>query len=149
MVFGSSSLVNGVSQDPKIFSPLMIELELIGNHIRKDHIILIDDRQCFDTWMFDFLKEDDVKQYIKKINPDYQFSYFQNVLCCYPQNYWLKTKIWYDQIEDRIAQKFSRLKNFLTLHLLDLTALIFKLSYIFADKISSYRKRFRVGNAAR
>lgn len=147
-VFGSSSLVDGVSEDPQTFSPLMVELGLISKHARKDHIILIDDRQCFDTWMFDFLKEDTVKQFVRSINPNYQFSYFDNVLCCYPKNYSLSFKIWFDQVRARIAQRFSRLTNFLTLLFLDFTALVFNLSYVFADKLSSYRKRFRVGNAA-
>ena len=109
---------------------------------------MIDDRQCFDTWMFDFLKEDTVKQFVRSINPNYQFSYFDNVLCCYPKNHLLSFKIWFDQIRARIAQRFSRLTNFLTLLFLDFTALIFNLCYVFADKLSSYRKRFRVGNAA-
>ena len=126
-VFGSSSLVDGVSEDPQTFSPLMVELGLINRHARKDHIILIDDRQC---------------------NPNYQFSYFDNVLCCYPENHLLSFKIWFDQVLARIAQRFSRLTNFLTLLFLDFTALLFNLSYVFADKLSSYRKRFRVGNAA-
>jgi hypothetical protein len=99
--------------------------------------------------MFDFLKEDTVKKFVKSINPNYQFSYFDNVLCCYPKNHQLSFKIWFDQIRARIAQRFSKPTNFLTLQFLDFTALVFNLSYLFADKLSSYRKRFRVRNEAR
>ena len=101
-VFGTSSLVESAKDDPNIFSPLMVELGLISGHPLKSHIILIDDRQCFDTWMFDFLSESTVRDYIKTINPNYQFSYFENVLCCYPTNPWIPFQIWFDKLVKRI-----------------------------------------------
>lgn len=107
-VFGSSSLKDGKSGDPKLFSPLMIELGLIGAHPIKDHIILIDDRQCFDTWMFDNLTEQTVKYRIQAINPNYQFAYFENVLCCFPKNQILAWRIYSDKLMVRIKARFSR-----------------------------------------
>ncbi len=74
--FGEITVKDGV--DP---CPLMKELEIIKNHHIKDHVILIDDFQCFDTWMFDYLQFDDILDYIKTINPQYKYQLIENVLC--------------------------------------------------------------------
>lgn len=74
--FGDITVKTGI--DP---CPLIKELEVIKNHHIKDHVILIDDFQCFNTWMFDYLQFDDVKEYIKKINPLYEYEIIENVVC--------------------------------------------------------------------
>jgi len=62
-------------------SPLMEELKIIREHHIKDHVILIDDFQCFNTWCFDELTYDDVLDFIKTINPKYKSFLSNNVLC--------------------------------------------------------------------
>lgn len=74
--FGEISVKDGI--DP---CPLMKELEIIKNHHINDHVILIDDFQCFETWMFDYLKFDDVIDFVKTINPKYKYQLIGNVLC--------------------------------------------------------------------
>jgi hypothetical protein len=74
--FGPISVKEGI--DP---CPLMKELEIIKNHPIKDHVILIDDFQCFETWMFDYLKLDDVIDFVKTINSNYKHQLIGNVLC--------------------------------------------------------------------
>lgn len=74
--FGPISVKEGI--DP---CPLMKELEIIKNHQIKDHVILIDDFQCFGTWIFDGLEFDDVYEYVKTINPNYKHQLIGNVLC--------------------------------------------------------------------
>lgn len=63
-------------------SPLYEELKIIKEHHVKDHVILIDDFQCFNTWCFDYLTYDDVIDFIKSINPKYKIILRGNVLCC-------------------------------------------------------------------
>lgn len=55
--------------------PLIEELEQIGRHPIKTHIILIDDMHCAGTILFDGLTKDDLIKKIKEINPDYVISY--------------------------------------------------------------------------
>jgi hypothetical protein len=74
--FGPISVKEGI--DP---CPLIKELEIIKNHPIKDHVILIDDFQCFGTWMFDYLELDDVLDFVKTINPNYKHQLVENVLC--------------------------------------------------------------------
>lgn len=74
--FGEISMKDGI--DP---CPLIKELEAIKNHHIKDHVILIDDFQCFGTWMFDYLELDDVIDFVKTINKDYKHRLVENVLC--------------------------------------------------------------------
>jgi hypothetical protein len=61
--------------------PLINELEIIKTHSIKNHIILIDDFQCFDTWMFEGLQFDDVNDFVLTINSKYKVKFFHNVLC--------------------------------------------------------------------
>lgn len=56
-------------------SPLMEELDQIQKHPIKDHIILIDDMDLCGGYMFDYITEDQIKQKILEINPQYKFSY--------------------------------------------------------------------------
>ena len=63
--------------------PLIEEILAISRHCVKDHVILIDDIQCFDTWMFDFVKINDVINLVKCINPYYKHEIHENVLCFY------------------------------------------------------------------
>jgi hypothetical protein len=61
--------------------PLIEELRIISEHHIKDHVILIDDFQCFSTWCFDDLSYDEVLDFVKKINPKYKSLIKNNVLC--------------------------------------------------------------------
>ncbi len=74
--FGSDTVKEGLGP-----CPLLNELEIIKNHHIKNHIILIDDFQCFNTWMFEDLEFDDVNDFLLSINPKYKSKLFQNVLC--------------------------------------------------------------------
>jgi hypothetical protein len=73
--FGESTLGDGPT------CPLLHELEIIKNHPIKNHIILIDDIQCFNTWMFNHLKIEDTIEKVKSINENYNYEFFQNVIC--------------------------------------------------------------------
>ena len=78
--FGADTLQVGSEDDPSIYSPVIKEIEIIRKSSLKNHIILIDDRQCFGTWMFNDLTESEVRNAILKINPAYKFFYYENVL---------------------------------------------------------------------
>lgn len=82
--FSPSTLVPGREDDPSAYAPLRDELELILAHSVKDHIILIDDRQCFGTWMFNGLTESEICHAVVSSEPEYEFHYFENVLVCAP-----------------------------------------------------------------
>lgn len=55
--------------------PLIEELEQIGQHPIKTHIILIDDMHCVQTEAFDWLSKEDLIAKIKEINPAYMITY--------------------------------------------------------------------------
>lgn len=74
--FGDITVKEGIES-----CPLIKELEVIKKHHIKDHVILIDDFQCFSTWMFEYLNFDDVNDFIKTINPKYKHRLIENVLC--------------------------------------------------------------------
>ena len=56
-------------------TPLLAELEQIALHPIKTHTILIDDLHCCGTLAFDYIIENEIKDQIREINPDYQFRY--------------------------------------------------------------------------
>lgn len=56
-------------------TPLMKELAIIAEHPIKTHTILIDDVRQFGTVEFDFLKQDEILDMLRAINPDYIFYY--------------------------------------------------------------------------
>lgn len=74
--FGEITVKEGIES-----CPLIRELEVIKNHHIKDHVILIDDFQCFDTWMFEYLQLDTIYDFIKTINKNYKHKLVDNVLC--------------------------------------------------------------------
>jgi hypothetical protein len=74
--FGSDTLDNNA-----LTSPLLEELKIIKEHHIKNHVILVDDFQCFSTWCFDDLSYDEVLEFAKTINPNYKFTLKSNVLC--------------------------------------------------------------------
>jgi hypothetical protein len=77
--FGSDTL-----SENALTSPLVEELKIIKEHHIKDHIILIDDFHCFNTWCFGGLEYDDVLEFVKTINPKYKSIIDKsdyNVLC--------------------------------------------------------------------
>jgi len=61
--------------------PLMEELGIIAGHHVKGHIILIDDYQCFGTWVFGGITLDQVNKKIFGINSNYKMSLFSNTVC--------------------------------------------------------------------
>ncbi len=56
-------------------SPVLKELQIIGNHPIKTHTLLIDDRRQVGTADFDYVTEAQIRTAILSINPAYQFSY--------------------------------------------------------------------------
>ena len=76
-VFSKSTLGDGMS------FPLVQEITAISRHEIKDHVILIDDIQCFDTWMFNFIKMSDIIDLVLSINCNYKHEIYENVLCFY------------------------------------------------------------------
>ena len=82
--FSPSTLLPGREDDPSAYAPLRNELELILAHSVKGHVILIDDRQCFGTWMFNGLTESEVRHTVVSSDPQYAFHHFENVLICSP-----------------------------------------------------------------
>lgn len=74
--FGEDTVKEGVGP-----CPLVKEIEIIKSHMIKNHIILIDDFQCFNTWMFENLEFDDINDLILSINSKYKSKLFGNVLC--------------------------------------------------------------------
>lgn len=56
-------------------TPILAELEAIGQHPIKTHTILIDDVRLFGTQEFDHISLDDIIQKILEINPNYTFFF--------------------------------------------------------------------------
>jgi len=75
MGFDINTMENSIAS-----TPLLRELDAIKKHDIKNHTILIDDIQCFDTWMFNFLTIDVVRKKIFEINKNYKEKTFSNVL---------------------------------------------------------------------
>ena len=61
--------------------PLVDELMVIKKHSIKTHTILIDDLQCFNTWVFEGLEIENVDSLIYSINPNYEKTTYANVGC--------------------------------------------------------------------
>jgi predicted O-methyltransferase YrrM len=58
--------------------PLLEELAQIGQHVRNDHTILIDDMRCAGTDAFNNLSKADIEAAVRAINPDYNITYEVN-----------------------------------------------------------------------
>jgi hypothetical protein len=56
-------------------SPILKELAIIAEHPVKTHTILIDDVRQFGTKHFGFIRENQIVEVLKKINPDYKLTY--------------------------------------------------------------------------
>lgn len=54
--------------------PILEELEVIKQHPRKDHTIVIDDLTTFGQPVFNDVTEDDLKTQLLSINSDYKFK---------------------------------------------------------------------------
>jgi hypothetical protein len=63
--------------------PIMDELNVIFEQSKHKNIILIDDYHCFNSWEFNHLSENTVKEYILSKNKTYNFSVEENILCCF------------------------------------------------------------------
>jgi hypothetical protein len=84
--FSSSTLRRGDEENKHLHCPIQREIDIILNSNLRGHAILVDDRQCFGTWAFHFLTEQEVREQVTTLCPGmYSFSYFQNVLCIIPQ----------------------------------------------------------------
>jgi hypothetical protein len=66
-----------VHQHPGQWSrvPIMFELEAIAKHPIKTHTIMIDDLNHFRSGVFDHIGEEQLKDALRRINPDYRFVY--------------------------------------------------------------------------
>lgn len=80
--FDAATIVKGKEADTTLSCPILNELDQIDQSPIKNHIIMIDDTQCFGTWMFDGLTENSVIDRVKKINDGYIFINYENVLVC-------------------------------------------------------------------
>lgn len=59
----------------RIYAPLLHELEIIGAHKIKDHVILIDDIRLFGQGIWVNISVDKVMAIIRAINPKYTFRF--------------------------------------------------------------------------
>lgn len=73
--FGEDTIQDGLPP-----CPLLEELDIISNHHIKDHVILIDDFQCFGTWVFGEITIDQINEKIYTINQDYQPVIYGNTI---------------------------------------------------------------------
>ena len=55
--------------------PALLELQAIERHPIKTHTIMIDDLNHFRSGVFDHIGEEQLKDALRKINPDYRFVY--------------------------------------------------------------------------
>lgn len=55
--------------------PLLEELEVIKNHLVKNHTIMIDDIRCCGTDYFDFITKEQLEAKVREINPNYVITY--------------------------------------------------------------------------
>lgn len=56
-------------------TPILKELAIIAEHPVKTHTILIDDVRQFGTKHFGFVRDNQIVEAIRLINPDYKFTY--------------------------------------------------------------------------
>jgi hypothetical protein len=55
--------------------PIMFELSAIATHVKKTHTIMIDDLNHFRSGVFDHIGEEQLRDALRQINPDYRFVY--------------------------------------------------------------------------
>jgi hypothetical protein len=72
---GHCSLGNPLTAKGDRNSPILEELDLIGNHGIKTHTLLIDDVRLFGSDEFDYVDKNEIIEAVKKINPDYRIYY--------------------------------------------------------------------------
>jgi hypothetical protein len=66
------------------YCPLIKEIDIIKKSKIKDHIIVIDDFKCFETWLFDELKFETLRNKILEINSKYKFTlYNEEIMVCH------------------------------------------------------------------
>ena len=65
----------GITAKGKTNTPLLKEIEQIGEHHIKTHTILIDDIRQFGTTHMDFITLEEVQDKIRSINPNYEFRF--------------------------------------------------------------------------
>ncbi len=76
----------GTTSYKDIYCPILQELDAIGRHRVKSHVILIDDVRLFGTAEFNNITLDEVKTKILTINPKYKFTFYDghcknDILC--------------------------------------------------------------------
>jgi len=66
-----------VHQHPGQWSrvPIMFELSAIAKHAKNTHTIMIDDLNHFRSGVFDYIGEEQLKDALRRINPNYRFVY--------------------------------------------------------------------------
>lgn len=85
--FSPLTLMPGDEANQSLHCPLQAEVSLILQQEFMGHVILVDDIQCFDTWMFHYLSESQLRNQVHNLRPgEYEFYYYQNVLCIVPKN---------------------------------------------------------------
>jgi hypothetical protein len=68
------------------FCPLLEEIKIIRESVVNSHTIIIDDFQCFGTWLFDGLEFNVLRERILEINPDYKFTLYNgDIMVCNPE----------------------------------------------------------------
>lgn len=66
------------------YCPLIKEIDIIKKSKIKNHIIVIDDFKCFETWLFDGLKFETLRNKILEINSNYKFTlYNEEIMVCH------------------------------------------------------------------
>lgn len=84
--FSSMTLMPGDEANQSLQFPLLDEVNLILDQDFMGHVILVDDVQCFGTWMFHYTTEAQLKKQVCSLCPGkYAFHYYQNVLCIVPR----------------------------------------------------------------
>jgi SAM-dependent methyltransferase len=83
--FSASTLRAGDENNKDLHCPIQREINIILGSGFQGHAILVDDTQCFGTWAFHFLTEEQVCNQVRAMCPGmYKFGHFQNVLCIVP-----------------------------------------------------------------
>lgn len=84
--FAPSTLMPGYESSTELQVPPMTELQIILESTCDNHVILIDDLQCFGTRMFNGLVRSDLERYVLSHRPSMTIGEYGNVLVLAPDN---------------------------------------------------------------
>jgi hypothetical protein len=107
--FAVETLLEDHEDDPDLQSPLISEIEIVLTRAPAGSTILVDDRQCFGTWMFHGLLEETVRALVREHDEEYVFSYYGNVLCCCPSNVGAPRRTFVARVAERLEARGIRL----------------------------------------